>query len=209
LGSAASAIFLQYTAPVWLYLFSILFFQEPSDRRHVVTLVIAMTGVAVIVLDALFQPTLATLGVVLLALLSGVTYAGVLQCLRIFRAAASLWLTVLNHLAAAVLLFPFLVFADWPTGRQVVFMVFFGGIQMGLPYLLVSRGLRSVSAREAGTLSLLEPLLNPIWAYLAAGEIPKPPVVVGGALILAALTWQYWPRRSADQSVFPLSRASR
>jgi drug/metabolite transporter, DME family len=54
-----------------------------------------------------------------------------------------------------------------------------------------------VSAQEAGTLTLLEPLLNPLWAYLVspATEVPHPLTFVGGAIILGALAWRYWPSR--------------
>jgi drug/metabolite transporter, DME family len=202
-GTAANAIFLQYTAPVWLYLFGVFLFHEGADRRQIITLIIAMTGVAVIVADAFFQPTWKTFGVVLLALVSGITYAGVLQSLRILRGYPGQWLTVVNHLAAAIVLLPVLFFFAFPTGRQVAFLALFGVVQMGIPYWLMSRGLHTVSAQEAGTLTLLEPLLNPVWAYLAAGEVPDSPTFIGGALILAALAWQYWPRRGESPKMAP------
>ena len=53
-------------------------------------------------------------------------------------------------------------------------LVLFGAIQMGLPYFLVARGMRSVSPQEAGTITLIEPLLNPLWAYLISDEVPSP-----------------------------------
>jgi DME family drug/metabolite transporter len=70
-------------------------------------------------------------------------------------------------------------------------------VQMGLPYWLVARGLRSVSPQEAGAITLLEPLLNPLWAYLVSPETEglKLPTLLGGALILGGLAWRYWPRR--------------
>jgi drug/metabolite transporter (DMT)-like permease len=64
---------------------------------------------------------------------------------------------------------------------------------MGLPYWLMSRGLRSVSPQEAGAITLLEPILNPVWAYLVANEEPPLATVFGGLFILGALAWRYWP----------------
>jgi drug/metabolite transporter (DMT)-like permease len=52
-----------------------------------------------------------------------------------------------------------------------------------------------VSPQDAGTISLLEPLLNPLWAYLISGEQPSLYTLGGGAFILGALAWRYWPRR--------------
>jgi drug/metabolite transporter (DMT)-like permease len=62
----------------------------------------------------------------------------------------------------------------------------------------MARGLRVVSTQEAGVITLLEPLLNPLWAYLVAPqkESPTAYTFVGGALILGALAWRYWPRGS-------------
>jgi drug/metabolite transporter (DMT)-like permease len=86
-----------------------------------------------------------------------------------------------------------------PAASQLVVLFFFGALQMALPYWLVARGLRSVSPQEAGTITLLEPLLTPVWAYLVSPdtEMPTGYTFVGGALILGALAWRYWPFRSA------------
>ena len=79
----------------------------------------------------------------------------------------------------------------------LVLLALFGGLQMGLPYFLIARGLRSVSAQEAGMICLLEPILNPFWASLVSTqEIPSNATFLGGALILGALAWRYWPRQS-------------
>jgi drug/metabolite transporter (DMT)-like permease len=74
----------------------------------------------------------------------------------------------------------------------------FGSLQMGLPYWLVARGLRSVSPQEAGAITLLEPILNPIWAYLVSGEIPDKFTWIGGGFIVGALLWRYWPRDRSE-----------
>jgi drug/metabolite transporter (DMT)-like permease len=68
---------------------------------------------------------------------------------------------------------------------------------MGLSYWLAAQGLRSVSPQEAGTLLLLEPILNPIWAYLVspATERISPFTLFGGLFILGALAYRYWPWR--------------
>ncbi len=195
-GTAANAIFLQYTAPLWVYLAGVLWLKEPADRRTTLALAIAMTGVGVIVFDALRRPSAETLHVVLIGLVSGVTFAGVLVCLRLLRGASAQWLTVQNHVAAALVLVPVLWLTSPPTAAQVGFLAFFGIVQMGIPYWLMSRGMKTVSAQEAGTLSLLELLLNPLWTYLVSSELPDAPVLIGGGLILLALLWRYWPARA-------------
>ena len=66
---------------------------------------------------------------------------------------------------------------------------------MALPYFLFARSLRAVSAHEAALITLIEPLLNPLWAYLLtpAKDTPTVWMWTGGALILVALVWKYLP----------------
>lgn len=196
MGSSANAIILQYTAPFWLFLAGLLWLGERADRRGVFTLVLAMLGVAVIVIGAGQDTDETALDAAVIALGAGVTFAGVILCLRLLRDASSQWLTVLNHLAAALVLTPFLVLRPHPTLVQTLFLVLFGVIQMGVPYYMVSRALKRISAQEVGTITLLEPLLNPVWAYLAVGEVPAAATFWGGGLIIAALAWRYLPRIS-------------
>ena len=80
-----------------------------------------------------------------------------------------------------------------PTPRQLVLLAVFGAVQMAFPYWLFARGLKTVGPQEAGIITLLEPLLNPVWAYLItpATDTPNRPMFLGGGLILAALVWRY------------------
>jgi drug/metabolite transporter (DMT)-like permease len=194
-GKAANAILLQYTAPMWMYLASIWWLGEKPDRRSSIALTIGLLGIATIVWGGWQE---AQVLVIAIALGSGFAYAGVVLCLRVLRGTSAPWMTVLNHLGAAVVLIPFLWYF-WPrapSAEQLVVLFFFGAVQMALPYWLMARGMRVVSPQEAGTITLLEPLLNPLWAYLVAPEREVPSVFtfVGGGFILGALAWRYWPR---------------
>lgn len=195
LGSAANAIILQYTAPFWLYVFAVFWLNEPVKGREIFALTIALAGVAVILADGLGNSQLdrQSLVTILVALGSGVAYAGVVFCLRWLREHSSQWLTWMNHLAAALSLTPVLAFYESPHLGQLLVLLAFGAVQMALPYWLVSRGLRTVPAQEAGMLSLIEPVLNPLWVYWLAGEVPDRATLMGGALILLALLWRFWP----------------
>ena len=80
-----------------------------------------------------------------------------------------------------------------PTGRQLAFLAFFGSVQMALPYALFARGLKHVTPQEAGMIALIEPLLNPVWAYMISPETDTPPLStwIGGGLSLGALVRHY------------------
>jgi drug/metabolite transporter (DMT)-like permease len=207
-GPAANAIWLQYTGPLWMYLACVYLLGEPPDRRGLVTLLIGLVGVAVILVGAWLDPASAAFAgspsgpwVTVLAAISGLFYAGVLVWLRALRDDPPAWLTVLNHLGTAGILALAVWHLPLPTPGQLVFLAIFGTVQMAVPYWLIARGLRSISPQEAGTLTLLEPLLNPLWAYLVApqAEVPSRATLIGGAIILAALAWRYAPRRKESE----------
>ena len=195
-GKASNAILLQYSAPLWMYLASVRWLGEPASARGWTSLLLGTAGVGVIVWGGWEGGDLPVIG---LGLASGFFYAGVVIFLRVLRGAAPAWLTVLNHLGAAVVVAPLLGSRGWPslTAAQLGMLALFGTVQMGVPYVLMARGLRSVSPQEAGVITLLEPLLNPLWAYLVAPEMESPTgyTLVGGAFILGALAWRYWPAR--------------
>jgi drug/metabolite transporter (DMT)-like permease len=197
-GSAANAVILQYTAPMWMYLGSVWLLGEPVDRRGSVALLFGLAGVGVILWGGWGGTQLPVLA---LGLGSGVAYASVVLCLRRLRDESSRWLTVLNHLGAAVLLLQFGLSRPVPTVPQLALLVVFGGVQMALPYWLVARGMRAVRTPEAGMIMLLEPLLNPLWVYLAVGERPAASTLAGGAFILGGLAWRYWPTRDPELRV--------
>jgi drug/metabolite transporter (DMT)-like permease len=194
LGTAANAIFLQYTAPLWMILASLFWLGEPVDRRSLWAVLVGSLGIGVIVWGGRQE---AQLGIVAIGLTSGLAYAGVILFLRVLRDVSPRWLTVLNHTVSALVLVPFILGSGMPTPGQLVVLFFYGAGQMALPYWLMAKGLRDVPPQEAGTLTLLEPLLNPLWAYLVfPRERPSVYTLVGGLFILGALAWRYWPRQN-------------
>jgi drug/metabolite transporter, DME family len=194
-GKAANAVLLQYTAPLWMYLASIWWLGEKADRRGSVALVIGLLGIGIIIGDGWQE---AQLDVAAIALGSGVAYAGVVLCLRVLRDCSPRWLTVLNHLCGALVLLPMLWIGSpaGPRPAQLAVLFVFGTLQMAVPYWLAARGLKAVSAQEAGIITLLEPFLNPLWAYLVSPGTERPSVftLTGGAFILGGLAYRYWPR---------------
>jgi drug/metabolite transporter (DMT)-like permease len=206
MGPSGVAVLFQYTAPIWIFLAGIAFLGEKPERRGVVSLIAAFAGMAIILAGSMVEgkdeASKSTVSVwqILLATASGVSFGGIVLGLRAQRGLSSAWLTLVNHLGSALLLLPFALpwvrpDLSWPTWPQVGWLALFGVVQLGGPYLLIAYGLKSVSPQEAGTLTLLEPLLVPVWAHLVAPEKEKMSifVLVGGALILLGLAYRYWP----------------
>lgn len=187
--TAANAIWLQSTAPWWVFLTSLLLLREPIIRRDLVPLLFATLGVGIILFFELRGQD--RFGV-LCGLASGVTYAGVLMFMRQLRAENPSWLVALNHSVAALILLPWVLYIGrWPSSWQLLTLAGFGALQMGIPYTFLIRGLRSISSQEAVAILLIEPILNPLWVYLFYGNAPAAWTMAGAFLILCGLVIRY------------------
>jgi len=214
LGPAANAILLQNTSPMWVYLIGVYCLGHAADKRSWHAVLLGMVGAFVIVLGnwPWNQPSelqWREAQILLMGAGSGLMYGGIVLFLRALRHESSAWLTVWNLTGSALLLALFVLVREGPTAtwnwltapsaKQLIFLVFFGAMQMAIPYWLFARGLKTVSPTEAGLITLLEPVLNPIWAYLISPETDRPTWAtwVGGGLLLGALAWRYLiPNRS-------------
>lgn len=195
LTTAANAIWLQYIAPWWVFLFAYLILHELPERRDAVSLVCALAGVGLILRFEFTQSTpagtLNQLGV-LCGVASGITFAAVLVLMRLLRSEDAAWLVALNHAVVAIALLPWVLQLDYrPSLAQTLLLAAFGVVQMAVPYTLMIRALRSVGSQEAVILSLIEPVLTPLWVLLAWGEQPAWWTVAGGLLIFAGLLIRY------------------
>jgi drug/metabolite transporter, DME family len=198
-SAAGSALWLQCTAPVWVLLVGVFAFGEKAVWRDWLLVGCSTIGVAVMIL---FRTAGAPPLAIGLGLLSGVFYSGIILSLRQLRAYDSAFLAVLNQFGTAVVLAPLafgplaLAPIPWPTATQWLVLAAFGMFQLGIPYLLFGLALRHVPGHEASVIALLEPLLLPLWIYLAWGDAPDGITYIGGGWILAGLLLRYgrWKR---------------
>ena len=192
LTTAANAIWLQCTAPLWVFLWGCTLGRERATRADAVPLCCGLAGTGLILAIELSVVSAASTGGVLLGLAAGILYAGVVIGLRRLRGENAAYLVAANHLVAALLLWPYYAAGGVrPTAAQLAAVVAFGVLQMGLPYVLFARGLRHVPGHEAALLSLTEPVLMPLGVWLAWGERPAWWTLSGGGLILAGLVVRY------------------
>ena len=191
LTTAANAIVLQYTAPIFVFLFSGLVLKEKIAKLNGFALAVSMIGVGIISLDSVGQPDMAG---VLLALLSGLLFAAYMINLRRTSEINPVYLTWINNLVCALLLLFIVKSQLWLTATQLWILIVMGAVQLGMPYFLFSKGLHAVSLQEASLIALIEPVLNPLWVALVVGEIPSKGTVAGGGMILLGLGVRYvWP----------------
>jgi drug/metabolite transporter (DMT)-like permease len=201
LTNAANAIWLQSTAPLWVFLLGALFFQEQVRRLDWITLVFVAAGVGLILIMEIRAQQKSgdghSLPGVLYGLGSGLLLACVYLFLRRLRTFDSWWLVGINLAMTGALFAPYVAWQGvWPTSGQFAVLACFGAFQMGLPYVLFARGLRHIPSYEGSGLALFEPLLVPLWVFLAWGHLAtyEPPrwwTFAGGGLILAGLALRY------------------
>jgi|ERR1044072_921530 drug/metabolite transporter (DMT)-like permease len=199
LTTAANAIFLQSTFPVYLLLLSPLLLHEKPRRSDLVFLLAVMAGMALLLVGDVETTAVASDPVRgnLLSLLSGLLWAMTLLGLR--------WLergtpegdeglgqasVVAGNALAFVACLPFALPLGPSQPVDWLLIVYLGVVQIGLSYLLLTRAMGKVSALEAGLLLMFEPVLTPLWAWAVHGERPGAWALAGGAVILAAMVWR-------------------
>lgn len=192
--TAANAIFLQSTAPLYILVLAPLLLKERARRADYVTMAALALGLILVVVGLPAASATAPDPVLgnALALASGVSWALTLMGLRWLGAAeggtnATLATVVGGNALAFLLCLPFALPVVGATAADAAVVGYLGFIQIGLAYVLMTRGISGVPAVEASMLLLLEPALNPIWAWVVHDEQPGVLPLLGGAVIMVAM----------------------
>ncbi len=191
LTTAANAIFLQYTAPVYVLILEPLFYKEKFRGRDFITVAACIAGMSLFFVGKL-RPQ--DVNGNLFALASGVCFALFFLLLRhskarnVNRASSAIY----GNLIVVVFCAPaFLGAMQRGIGlSDFACIAYLGIVQIGFAYLLftlaMARGVRSL---DAGIIGYIEPVLNPVWVFLFIGERPSGWAIIGGAIIVASVMW--------------------
>jgi DME family drug/metabolite transporter len=193
LTTAANAIFLQATAPLYLLLLGPLVLHERFRGRDVGFLLGVAAGLVLCVIGQPEPTTTAPDPVTgnLLAVVCSVTWALTLLGLRYVqrdeaRTSVGLSAVLLGNLFASLAAWPF----AWPlpaaNAAEWATVAYLGVGQIGLAYVFLTAAIRVLPALEVSLLLLIEPVLNPIWTWMIRGERPGTYTIIGGAIIIAA-----------------------
>ena len=186
--TAANAIFLQYTAPLYVLVLEPIFYKEKFRQRDLITVIFCVIGMSLFFVGKL-QPQDVTGN--LLALGSGICFAAYFLLLRhpsartVNRASSVIYGNLLVVLVAA------------PAGLQALSgitlhdalsVAYLGIVQIGIAYTLFTLGMaRGIRSLDAGIVGYIEPVLNPVWVFLVIGERPSQWALIGGAIIVGAV----------------------
>jgi drug/metabolite transporter (DMT)-like permease len=185
--TAANAIFLQYTAPLYVVALGPMIVGERLHRSDAPAMAICLVGI--VILFAGNQGSGDALGL-WLGVAAGFFWGLFFLWLRRIRYADPVAITFLNCLGVALLLV--VVPSVWDVNAEAIAMLaVMAAVQFALPYLLFTRGIQHVRGAEASLIALAEPVLNPIWVALIYGEQPSTATVIGGAVIVGGLAVRY------------------
>jgi drug/metabolite transporter, DME family len=203
LTTAANAIFIQSTAPLWVLLLSPRLLGERPSRAELATIPIYALGLFCFFLDELSPGQRLGNWV---ALGAGLAFATCIVGLRRVKEGGPSALVYGNWLAALVTA-PLWLTGPPPAAFDLIALAYLGVFQLGLSYLCFTRGVAHTPALEASLLVLLEPVLNPVWTFIFAGERPGRWAIIGGSIVLAATLWRtlspLWIKRESRPSVSP------
>jgi len=183
LTTAANTILLHYSAPVWVALLGAGFLGERATWRDWLTIIVMIGGIALFFADDLTQASF--LGTIA-AIASGFCFGCVTLFLRKQKDGRGLETVILGNIVTALISIPFMIGSS-PGVRGWILLSVAGIFQLGIPYLLYTIALKYVSALEAILITIIEPILNPVWVLLAIGEKPGPWALVGGGVVLVSV----------------------
>lgn len=188
--TAANAILIQYSAPAWAALLGAIVLHERASRLDWMTIGLALVGVGLFFVDQLaFDHTAGNV----VALVAGVTFATNVVLLRKIalepeRGGTALRAMILGHVIAAVVGLPFVVTAPALPAEGWAALFALGVVQQTVPVLFYAWAIRRVTAVEGLLIPIVEPILSPVWVWLAHGEQPGQWALLGGAIVVGAVT---------------------
>ena len=189
LTTAANAIVLQYTAPIFILLISAIIFKEKMQKQDILVVCITMGGMVLFFLDQLSPGNL--LGNIL-GSLAGVTLGQMF--VMVGRGgdddATRMSGILIAHMITLMIGVPVgLPQTEEVAAIEILYVIILGVFQLGIPYVLYGIASRDCPPLACSLIGMLEPLLNPVWVAIFIGEVPGPFALAGAVIIIATVTW--------------------
>ena len=185
LTTASNAILLQYTAPVWVALLGAWLLRERPTRADWLAIIATFAGMALFFANELRW--ISVLGN-FIGVLSGVSFAVMAILMRKQKDGSAVESIILGNLLAFAIGLPAIVTAPALPVRGWLLLLVLGVVQLGFSYRLYAQAIKHVTALEAVLIPVIEPVFNPLWVLLFFGERPGALALVGGIIVLGAVT---------------------
>jgi DME family drug/metabolite transporter len=182
--TAANAIFLQSTAPIYVLIFEPIINKTKLERINVITILVCFIGMIFFFIGEISPGDLQGN---LVALISGITFAAFFLGMKKNGKEYQQSSIFYGNIFVALLCIPFILDLEPMSFNDIWMVTFLGVFQIAFAYALFSYGLKRILAVEASILSMFEPVLNPVWVLIGYGEIPTFTAAIGGGIIILAI----------------------
>jgi drug/metabolite transporter (DMT)-like permease len=183
--TAANAIFLQSTAPIYVLIFEPLLTKTKWERINIITIVVCFLGMILFFMGDL---TPGDIKGNIAALLAGVAFAAFFLGMKKNEPQYGESSIFYGNVIVALICIPFITDMNSISVQDFAMVSFLGVFQIAFAYALFSYGLKRIIAVEASIISMFEPVLNPIWVFIGYGEVPSFYAIIGGIIIMTAIT---------------------
>ena len=186
LTTAANAIVLQFTSPVFIVVFTALIFKTRIKRNDMYVVIATLIGIALFFFDQL-QP-----GYILgnfVAIAAGMFMAGMYMAVGNLDGDDRFTAILIGQFFTFFVGLPFII-ATKPefTMTATLSIIILGVFQLGISYILYVRASKYCPPLACCLLGALEPLLNPVWVFLFDGERPGMFALIGAVIVVVSIT---------------------
>lgn len=192
--TAANAIFLQYTNPLWIIIFGPKLLGEKNSKIDYISIAGVLVGMIIFFANELTSGLEKINKRIILgdlfAILSGFCLAFYTMFTRMQKNSKAVNSSILSQILGLIFTLPFLFVNGIPDGKSVFFLFLCGLINGALALFFYPLGLKKISALSASLLSMIEPITNPIWVLIFTGEMPSPLCILGGLIILSFVVFR-------------------
>ena len=184
LTTAANAILLQYTAPIFVALLSFWILKEKVHWYDIVSIGVVIFGMGLFFIEDVSSGNI--LGNII-AIVSGFTLACCTLALRAQKDGSGMETICLGNLLTFIIAIPFILKVE-ATMRDLIVAISLGVFQLGISYIFYVNSLKYITALEAILIAVFEPILNPLWVYIFLREKPGINAIIGGVIVIIAVT---------------------
>ncbi len=181
--TAANAIVLEFTMPVFIILFSWIIYRRKPGKLDTVTCILVFAGIICFFVDGLSAGNIPGN---IIGLISGMTYAGMFM-INGHKKGDALSSVIIGQSISVIAGLPFYFGETDFSVTPVVYILLLGVLQTGIAYIFFCQGITRTGPVAAALVSGIEPILNPVWVAVVSGEMISPVSVAGAAVVIAAV----------------------
>ncbi len=191
LTTAANAIFLQFTAPLYLLILEPVFLKTKFEKKNLIALIFCLAGMTLFFFGRL---DLSGVRGNLFAIGSGISFALFSLFLKwkkqIHKTESTIIYIIAGNILVCLFCLPMIIEKPAVDFTQLLILLYMGIFQIGISYIIFNEGIKYISATESMIIAMLEAILNPVWVFIGVGEVPTIYSIIGSAIILLTIVWR-------------------